>query len=52
MKQEYMAMKQQRAKQIREIHQLKVENKTLLEKWKADLNEKNEDYYTEIKSLK
>lgn len=45
-------MKQERAKLTRDIRHLKVENKTLLEKWKADLNEKDEDHYTELKSLK
>lgn len=49
MKSDYMNMKQERARHLRDLHRLKIENKKLMEKWKTDLSEKNDDHDTELK---
>ncbi|KAJ8920539.1 hypothetical protein NQ315_005408 [Exocentrus adspersus] len=52
MKTEYIAMKQERAKHLNMISHLKTENKTLCERWKKDIEEKEDDQDMVVKSYK
>lgn len=49
MKIEYSAMKHERTKLLRDISHLRLENQTLLQKWKSDITEIDEDHYTELR---
>lgn len=50
MKTDFLTMKQERARYLNEIHQLKIENKRLVQQWKSDSEEKQDDQDTVIAS--
>lgn len=52
MKSEYICMKQERAKHLDLISRLRKDNKALCERWRMDMEEKEDDEQTLIDSYK